>query len=251
MKINPFSGNARDELPDPEMNYSCFRPLSSPKENMRKDYFAEANPFHFGGLAHDANNEFDFLLGGKPTVREKDMLYNDFGNPFRTNIRQEPDDEINFLFNDNLSPESFKRPFEKKDSERSSRDSETASHTKEASLTINKRESPKNSFDDTHGDNLSWNQKRFSCNEVTYFQDLCPVREQDMPDLNSLISLSIIEGDSSLSMKLCSCQLTNCKLLHNFLNGMEESDLSDLQKILKETKEDIAKELAKLQGQVE
>lgn len=84
--------------------------------------------------------------------------------------------------------------------------------------------------------------------EYSIYGDLCPIVENKLPSLNSVVALSLGEGSSSLSVKICSCNLTNCKLLHNFLNIAEKNELEEMDQLLEKTKKDLQEKLAQLEA---
>lgn len=246
---NNYFGNARDELPDSDLNIDGFHPSPGHETHLRGDFFNENRSFNLGAYSSPKAKEgIESLFGNKSNLNERDNVFNDFEVSNKDPFAKERE-EYNFLFNNEFDNNAFKKPIEKKSSLKSIKDTETASYTKESYNTYGKRESTKSYSVDTRSDCLSFGQKKFSADGLSYFQDLCPVKEPNMPDLNSLVSLSFEQGGSSLSVKLCTCELENCKLLHNFLDIIEETDLVDLQNILNETKAEVAKELFKLQSE--
>lgn len=249
MMRNNYFGNARDEFPDSDLNIGGFHHSSGTETHLRGDLFSDNHSFNYGTCSSPRAKEgIESLFGNKSNPFERDNVFNDFEVSNKDLLTKHKDEGINYLFHQDYENDAFKKPIEKRSSIKSIKDTETASYTKETYNAYGKRESTREYSVDTRSDSLSFVQKKFSADGLSYFQDLCPVEEPKMPDLNSLVSLSFEQGGSSLSVKLCTCELENCKLLHNFLDIIEETDLVDLQNILTQTKAEIAKELIKLQS---
>lgn len=240
----------RDEVIDSDLNFNSFRTPSPGSGYLNNDYFPGNELFNFDGFSPiDAKEGIESLFTNKPHQSDRDNFNCDFGASEKFLFNNDQNEGINFIFNNDFANDSFKKPFGKRTSGKSIRDQETVCNTKESYSTVAKKESCKSVSTETKSDCYSMNQRKFFMDELASFKDLCPMKETDMPDLNSLVSLSIDQGSSSLSVKLCTCELKNCKLLNNFLDMAGEEELLDMKKLLNECKSELVAKLDKLSGQ--
>lgn len=235
MKGSSNLGELKFENPYKNMEYSGFHHNTSPKfSGLKNSFFTNQEPLNLGFAypKYDKEENINFHFA----EQEKNFYSSD------------KEDDLNFFFNEDSRPESFRKPMkERKDS---LKDAETVCNTKEA-IPISKKDGSNQSMstESTKSEPLSTSAKASPGFEYSLFSDLCQIKEDTLPDLNSLVSLSLDQGGSSLSVKLCSCNMSQCRLLHNFLQLAEEPDLDQMMTALDSAKADLSEQLTKLKNQ--
>lgn len=161
------------------------------------------------------------------------------------------DDDFNFFFGDEARPETFRKPIMKKDRTDSLKEAETMCNTKEAIPASLRQDVTSSDAEDTKSEFLSQSAKNSYLDNYSLFQDLCPVKEEKLVPLNSFVSLTLGDKGSSLSVDLCTCNLSNCKMLQNFLQLAEDSQLEELGEVLDSCESELTSKLAQLRSQLE
>lgn len=245
-RLNYFT-SSRDDPVEPDLNFTSFRASSPSSAFAKKDDFLGSSTFNFSAYAPKNIKEgLDSLFGSKPIVNPADEYDNFFGNPEKHYFEKENDDAFNFFVETPLNQDPFRKPVDRKESVKSANNSETASQSKDMMYATMKNETTKAYTTDVQIDGTA--QKKYFHESLAIFQDLTPVEEVELPALNSMVSLSIAQGSSSLEITTCTCKLSNCKLLHNFLSLAEEAELADLQKTLSQCKSELSAKIAELKA---
>mmetsp|Transcript_35467 Transcript_35467/g.41023 ORF Transcript_35467/g.41023 Transcript_35467/m.41023 type:complete len:251 (-) Transcript_35467:97-849(-) len=242
--FSPFMDDREDDM-FRNLDFNSFRPPAPEFSCFRDSLFQPRDSF---GLAHHHKNPkegIEALFENKKSLHGDEHANFDFEDPIKGMFNKEKEEDFNFLYHDEARPEPFRKPFEKKEAAKSCKDSDTVSNTKEVSSPHPIRETNSIFNLDTRSEVLS-QSKRNVIDGFAYFQDLCPVKEEELPPLNTLFSLTINQGSSNLSLNLCSCKLSSCKLLHNFVQLAEDSELAEMIELLDGCKADLEVTLAKL-----
>ena len=243
--FNPFTEGREDEV-FRNIEYQNFRPLSPKLSCFQESMFQNNNPFNFGSSALKSPKEgIEALFENKKSPLNQEIIGFDFDIPAKGLFNKERDDDFNFLYQNEFRPESFRKPMEKKETTRSLKDSETVSHTKEISSPKSKRECSSIFSFDTKSE-IHSQAKKSVFEGISYFQDLCPIKADEIPTLNTLVSITLNQGSSSLSLSLNSSELNNNKLLKNFFLLADNTELNELSSLMEQTTRDLSATIAQL-----
>ena len=246
--FNPFTDGREDEV-FRNLEYQNFRPLSPKLACFQESMFQNNNPFSFGSSTLKSPKEgIEALFENKKSPLSQEIIGFDFDVPAKGLFNKDREDDFNFLYQDEFRPESFRKPIEKKETTRSLKDSETVSHTKEVSSPRSKREWNSIFNFDTKSEILS-QAKKSVFEGMSFFQDLCPIKEDELPALNTLVSITVNQGSSSLSLNLNSSELNNNKLLKNFFLLADDTELNELSSLIEQSTRDLSATIAQLKSQ--
>ena len=81
------------------------------------------------------------------------------------------------------------------------------------------------------------------------FQDLDQIEVNKIPTLNNLITISLEDGGSSLTLKEWSCNLKQSKLIANFINTLDNSDLNEFSQLLDNCRSELSSKIEDLKKQ--
>lgn len=245
--FNPFMDGREDEV-FRNLEYQNFRPLSPKLTCFQDNLFQNNNPFNFGtSIAKSPKDGIEALFENKKSSLNQDIIGFDFDLPAKGLFNKDREDDYNFLYNEDFRPESFRKPFEKKEAPKSLKDSETVSHTKEVSSPKSKRECNSIFNFDTKSE-IHSQAKKSVFEGMSFFQDLCPIKEDELPALNTLVSISVNQGSSSLSLNFNSSELNSNKLLKNFFLLAEDSEILELSSLMDQVTQDISSKIAELKS---
>lgn len=244
-----FSGKCI-ELGDDNQKFSNFK-LDSPVGKLPGNaFFSGSNPFDFGiGTFNDVQKEGIESFFSHTQPQEKFNIFNAFEEN-EMNALDNDNKEDPFLdFNMNFSKPSFKKPAQRRDSLESDKDSETASNTKDTALCGLKRlVAIENNLTETKTQTAERKgdaSKKYFHEDLNVFSDLIPEKES-LPSLNTLVSLSLDSEGGSLNVTADGNKLENHKLLSNFLNCADRSNLNDLLQTLKDCEAGLNSQLEKI-----
>jgi hypothetical protein len=228
MKYSQPANSASLEMREDFLNINSLIPTSPMGMSSYKDFFNERVPFNILGCSSsEAKYGFEsFFDRASKMEGPSDFNFED-GHFDKVNHEE---DILEFGIDHDFP--AFKKPISKLQSEKY-KESETTDLTKENLHCGTKRKS-----DEILSINSKCNSnlivRNNSNDEYCIFEDqFAPNSETVLPDLNSLVSLSLEEDSGILSVTTFTHSMNGNKLLTNFLTLADEADLIDLQLAIK------------------
>ena len=226
-------------------NFRLESPVRTP---MGPNFLKEPNPFSTVGTFTNKRESIDSFFD-KSLAPEKFNIFSALEEGEKGFWEKEKKEEGLFGFKmDQLKP-SFKNPSQrKKGLSTNDKESETASNTKDTAFYGSKRPTEENSVE-TKCNTLSMMQKNVFNIEHNLFGDLILEDKNELPTLNSLVSLTIQEEAGSLNVNIYSNKMSENKLLNNFLNIADTADLNDLLQAIQDCEANLSAKLLKLDAE--
>jgi hypothetical protein len=244
MKYSQSTNSASLKLEEDFLNSDSLIPTSPMGMSSYKDFFNERVPFNILGCSsNEAKYGFESFFD-RASKMEGPSDFN-----FEDGHFDKVDHEEDILeFGADHDFPAFKKPLWVLESEKN-KHSQSTDLTKGNLYCGTKRKSDE-ILSVNSKCNSSLIERKNSNDEYCIFEDqFANNSETVLPDLNSLVSLSLEEDSGVLSVTTFTHNMNENKLLTNFLTLADEADLLDLQLAIKACEEQIIAKLNKLNDQ--
>lgn len=227
---NFIFSDGRGESLFQQNEFDGFQPFSTPKlSNLFTNN--HDSPKFFINTPKIENEAIHDLFHDKRSSNDNDQYKFDFDEPNRQENTYKKD-SYQFFFEYDAKFEPFKEPAKKISNEPEDNQTETAWNTKEYSKKISPSVKEGTSTETYSGKSTN-SVHAAGFDNLSLFQDFnYPIEQKEIPSLNHLVSLTINDGDSSFAINTNSKNLTNCKLLSNFIKLADVDDLKSFDSVL-------------------
>ena len=239
--LSESKGEGLFQQPD----FEGFHPFSSPKHDSFLNDMNEPDSNAYAGTKPD-NVGINELFNFKRTSSDNEKYKFDFEEPQKLSHKM---NSYEFFSEEDPKFEPFKQPRKKSDSDSDNGTGENHSNVKNPFKQATREHTQTCTMDTKSGVSTQSMKSGGVFDAYSCFNDLNPAIEKEVPTLNHMVSLTMADGDYSFSVKTSSSRVSDCKLLNNFLNMAESSDLADLDRFLDLARDEISAKLSKLPGQ--